>query len=105
MTDKPYRFKAMNIYYHSYSGTKVASLKALRKVYDYALKQPVLPIHSTDYVLKVLDWRGMAVARELGDGADGAPAKLAPGWCVAMATCATCAGRRGRARRGQRNVA
>ncbi|WP_227461490.1 bifunctional glycoside hydrolase 114/ polysaccharide deacetylase family protein [Cupriavidus pauculus] len=80
LTDKPYRFKAMNIYYHSYSGTKVASLKALRTVYDYALKQPVLPIHSTDYVLKVLDWQGMAVARELGDGAAGAPASGA--WLV-----------------------
>ncbi|AVA34819.1 hypothetical protein RN01_05875 [Cupriavidus sp. SHE] len=74
MTEKPYRFKAVNIYYHSYSGTKVASLKALRKVYDYVLTQNLLPMHSTDYVLKVIDWQGMAVARELGDGADGAPA-------------------------------
>ncbi len=37
LTEKPYRFKAVNIYYHSYSGTKVASLRALRKVYDYVL--------------------------------------------------------------------
>lgn len=74
LTEKPYRFKAVNIYYHSYSGTKVASLKALRKVYDYVLTQNLLPVHSTDYVRKVLDWQGMAVARELGDGADGAPA-------------------------------
>ncbi|WP_354686311.1 bifunctional glycoside hydrolase 114/ polysaccharide deacetylase family protein [Cupriavidus necator] len=67
LTDKPYRFKPVNIYYHSYSGTKVASLKALRKIYDYALAQPLLPLHSTDYVRKVLDWQDMAVARELGD--------------------------------------
>lgn len=80
LTEKPYRFKAVNIYYHSYSGTKVASLKALRKVYDYVLTQNLLPMHSTDYVLKVLDWQGMAVARELGDGADGAPASGA--WVV-----------------------
>jgi len=80
LTEKPYRFKAMNIYYHSYSGTKVASLKALRTVYDYALKQPVMPIHSTDYVRKVLDWQDFAVARELGDGAAGAPASGA--WVV-----------------------
>lgn len=71
LTEKPYRFKAVNIYYHSYSGTKVASLRALRKVYDYVLTQPLLPIHSTDYVLKVIDWQGMAVARELGEGANG----------------------------------
>lgn len=74
MTEKPYRFKAVNIYYHSYAGTKAASLKALRKVYDYVLTQNLLPMHSTDYVRKVLDWQDMAVARELGDGADGAPA-------------------------------
>ncbi len=80
LTEKPYRFKAVNIYYHSYSGTKVASLKALRKVYDYVLTQNLLPMHSTDYVRKVLDWQGMAVARELGDGADGAPASGA--WVV-----------------------
>ncbi|MBV8271713.1 MAG: bifunctional glycoside hydrolase 114/ polysaccharide deacetylase family protein [Cupriavidus sp.] len=65
LTDRPLRFKPVNIYYHSYSGTKVASLKALHKVYDYVLAQPLLPIHSTDYVRKVLDWQDMAVARVL----------------------------------------
>ncbi|PVY77125.1 hypothetical protein C7414_10865 [Cupriavidus alkaliphilus] len=71
LTDRPYRFKPVNIYYHSYSGTKPASLKALRKVYDYVLAQPLLPLHSTDYVRKVLDWQEMAVAREVGDGSAG----------------------------------
>jgi hypothetical protein len=64
MTDAPYRFKPINIYYHMYSGTKLASLKALKKVYDYALSQPVLPIYSTEYVAKVLDFRDMAIARD-----------------------------------------
>lgn len=67
LTDKPYRFKPVNIYYHSYSGTKVASLKSLRKVYDYVLAQPLLPIHASDYVRKVLDWQDMAVARQLNE--------------------------------------
>jgi len=66
LTDKPLRFKPVNIYYHSYSGTKAASLRALRKVYDYAVGQPLLPLHATDYVRKVIDWQGMAVAREIG---------------------------------------
>ncbi|MHA7684186.1 bifunctional glycoside hydrolase 114/ polysaccharide deacetylase family protein [Cupriavidus sp. PET2-C1] len=66
LTDRPLRFKSVNIYYHSYSGTKAASLKALRKVYDYVLSQPLMPVHATDYVRKVIDWQGMAVARELG---------------------------------------
>ncbi|WP_244788301.1 polysaccharide deacetylase family protein [Cupriavidus pauculus] len=65
ITDRPYRFKPINIYYHSYSGTKVASLSALRNVYDYALAQQVLPVHSTDYIKRVLDWQDVAIAREL----------------------------------------
>ncbi len=80
MTDRPYRFKPVNIYYHSYSGTKVASLKALRKAYDYALTQKLLPMHSTDYVRKVLDWQEMTVARELGDAVAGEPVSGA--WVV-----------------------
>ncbi|MGT2493991.1 hypothetical protein ACU4GD_34565 [Cupriavidus basilensis] len=31
LTDRPLRFKPVNIYYHSYSGTKVASLRAPRR--------------------------------------------------------------------------
>lgn len=64
MTDTPYRFKPINLYYHMYSGTKLASVKALKTVYDYALSQPVLPVYATEYVAKVLDFRDMAVARD-----------------------------------------
>jgi hypothetical protein len=68
MTENPYRFKPINLYYHMYSGTKLAALKALKKVYDYALSQPVFPIYSTEYVAKVLDFRDMAVARDVDAG-------------------------------------
>jgi hypothetical protein len=64
LTDKPYRFKPINIYYHMYSGTKLASLNALRQVYDWALAQPVMPIYASDYIRKVLDFRNFAVARD-----------------------------------------
>jgi hypothetical protein len=64
LTDKPYRFKPIGIYYHMYSGTKLASLTALRQVYDWALAQPVMPIYASDYIRKVLDFRAMAVARD-----------------------------------------
>jgi hypothetical protein len=63
MTDRPLRFKPIDIYYHMYSGTKVASLRALDQVFASVLKQPVLPIQITDYTSKVLDWRSFAVAR------------------------------------------
>lgn len=64
LTDKPYRFKPLGIYYHMYSGTKLASLAALRQVYDWALTQPVMPIYASDYIHKVLDFRSFAVARD-----------------------------------------
>lgn len=67
MTDRPLRFKPIDIYYHMYSGTKMASLRALDQIYQTVLTQPVLPVHVTDYIRKVLDWRTFAVARD-GDG-------------------------------------
>jgi hypothetical protein len=65
MTDRPLRFKPIDIYYHMYSGTKVASLRALDQIFSTVLKQPVLPVQITDYAHKVLDWRSFAVAREV----------------------------------------
>lgn len=64
MTDTPYRFKPVDIYYHMYSGTKLAALKALKKVYDYALSQPNFPVYATEYVRKVLDFENLSMARE-----------------------------------------
>lgn len=66
MTDKPIRFKPIDIYYHFYSGTKEASLKALNTVFDVALKQPVMPIYTTDYIRRVMQWRHVGVARADG---------------------------------------
>ncbi len=67
LTDKPLRLKPINIYYHTYSASKPASLKALKKVYDWALSQPVLPLHASAYARKVLDFNEQTLARE-GDG-------------------------------------
>ncbi len=64
LTDRPLRLKPLGIYYHMYSGTKVASLAALRQVYDWALTQPVMPVYASDYIRKVLDFRNFAVARD-----------------------------------------
>ncbi|GAB7535196.1 sugar ABC transporter [Burkholderia sp. 3C] len=66
MTDSPLRFKPIDIYYHMYSGTKVASLRSLDKIFAAVLKQPLLPVHVTDYIRKVLDWHTFAVARQTG---------------------------------------
>lgn len=64
LTEKPRRLKPINIYYHFYSGTKKASLRALRKVYDWALAQPVSPVFVSDYAKKVLDFQHVVIARD-----------------------------------------
>jgi polysaccharide biosynthesis protein PelA len=66
MTDAPYRFKPIDVYYHMYSGTKVASLRALDQIFAATLKQPVMPVYVSEYIRKVLDWHHFAVAKEVG---------------------------------------
>jgi polysaccharide biosynthesis protein PelA len=67
MTDEPRRFKPIDLYFHMYSGTKIASLRALEQIYQSVLKQSVFPIYTSEYTRKVLDWEDFAVARD-GDG-------------------------------------
>ncbi|CAM2153390.1 polysaccharide biosynthesis protein PelA [Pararobbsia alpina] len=64
MTDEPRRFKPIDLYFHMYSGTKIASLRALEQIYEGVLKQSVFPIYTSEYARKVLDWRDYAVARD-----------------------------------------
>lgn len=67
MTDSPRRIKPVGIYYHTYSASKPAALKALRKVYDWALARPLHPVHASEFINKVQDFYDYAIARE-GDG-------------------------------------
>jgi uncharacterized protein (TIGR01370 family) len=62
-TDKPIRFKPVDIYYHSYSGSKQASVKALKKVYDWALGRELYNVYVSEYTAKVLDFNAMALAK------------------------------------------
>ncbi len=63
LTNKPRRLKPVDIYYHFYSATKLASLKALREVYSWALHRRLNAIFTSQYVAKVLDFRRTVVAR------------------------------------------
>lgn len=65
LTEKPRRLKPINIYYHTYSASKRASIAALHRVYRYALDQPVNPVPASDYIRKVGDFEDMAVSRRL----------------------------------------
>jgi len=64
LTEEPYRLKPVSIYYHFYSGQKLAPLKALKKVYRWALSQEVIPLYLSHYVASVLDFRGVALRKE-----------------------------------------
>lgn len=63
LTGAPRRLKPVNIYYHTYSASKPASLKALRKVYDWALAQPLHPVFGSEYIRSVLDFVALGIAR------------------------------------------
>ncbi len=63
LTDKPRRLKPIGIYYHFYSGSKPAALKALEQIYQWAEKQETFPLYVSDYISRVMAWRQMGVAR------------------------------------------
>jgi hypothetical protein len=63
LTDEPYRLKPIDIYFHTYSASKPASIKALDKVFRWASAQETTPVHVSDYVRKVQDFNSIVVAR------------------------------------------
>lgn len=67
LTGEPIRFKPVDIYFHTYSGSKNASLYALKQVLDWAVKQPFYPLFVSDYIKKVLDFNDMVIARRGDD--------------------------------------
>jgi polysaccharide biosynthesis protein PelA len=62
-TEKPRRLKPINIYFHTYLTTKLAGLRSLEKVFDYALKQETTPVFASDYSKKAEAFLHVAVAR------------------------------------------
>lgn len=64
-TGSPRRLKPINIYYHTYSATKRASLNALHKVYAWALAQPIHPVFPTEFVEKANNFNTLVLGRPL----------------------------------------
>jgi hypothetical protein len=67
-TDAPRRLKPINIYYHFYSGTKLASMTALDEVYRYAAAQPTLPVYVSEACARIEDYFRVNLARRLDGG-------------------------------------
>ena len=67
LTDQPKRLKPISIYYHFYSGERQASLRALKRVYDWTLAQETLPMWLSEYIPRVNAFRN-AVYEQVDGG-------------------------------------
>lgn len=64
-TGRPRRLSPIGIYWHFFSGTRRASLRALEQVYEDALRRAPLPIHASTWIDKVHEARRAVIARRL----------------------------------------
>lgn len=62
LTDAPRRLKPVDLYYHIYAVSKLASLKALQEAYDWAIKQQLFPVYPSSYAARVQDFFSTTVA-------------------------------------------
>lgn len=63
----PRRVTPMNAYYHFFSGERKGGLRALIRVYDYALTQDVIPVFTSEYLTVLEDfYRGNIDTRKDG---------------------------------------
>lgn len=65
LTDQPRRLKPIGIYYHFYSATKPASIRALHEVYNWALSREVLPIYLSGFARRVEAFHRAWLCRDL----------------------------------------
>ncbi len=66
--NSPRRLKPISIYYHFYSGTKLASLNALKQVYNWALKQHPIPLYLSQYAQRANAFYHASLAQQLDGG-------------------------------------
>jgi hypothetical protein len=69
LTETPRRLGPLSIYYHFFSGTKTASLVALRKVYKWALGRDTTKLFLSEYAEKVQAFHQATLTRRLEDDA------------------------------------
>ncbi len=63
LTNSPRRLKPLDIYYHFYSGARVAGLRALRTVITWALRQRTDPIFPSQFARIAVDFGHAVIAR------------------------------------------
>ena len=70
LTESPRRLKPMHIHYHFYSGSKIASINALKSVYDWSLTQEHRAIWVSEYGKKVNEFHNVTLSLRLDGGWD-----------------------------------
>ncbi|WP_212629287.1 bifunctional glycoside hydrolase 114/ polysaccharide deacetylase family protein [Pseudomonas sp. KB-10] len=68
LTDSPRRLRGFHLYYHFYSGTKQASIRAMRQTYQTILDGQPLSLWMSDYIKRVEGLYRASLARR-SDGA------------------------------------
>lgn len=61
MLETPRRLKPVNIYYHFYSGDNMSALRAVLRLYDWALKQELHAVYASEYARMVRDSRATRI--------------------------------------------
>ena len=72
-TERPRRVAPVNVYYHYYSGERVASLAALHHVHEWVLRQPLARLFTSEYLAIVEGFRTARIAPCRGGLADLGP--------------------------------
>ena len=65
MTEDPRRLKPIDVYYHFYSGGKLASINAIKKVSGYVSKLPTTPLFASDYIRRALGFYSAVLVKDL----------------------------------------
>ncbi len=68
LTGYPRRIKPIGVYYHFYTGSTTQSLMALKYVYNWVLKQQIMPMFISKWIKIVHDYEDSVVAKDLLDG-------------------------------------
>ncbi|MDF1797163.1 MAG: endo alpha-1,4 polygalactosaminidase [Coxiellaceae bacterium] len=63
LTESPHRYKPIDIYYHTYSASKKASVRALYQVYDWALSQQTNKVYSSEYIKRAMAFYHLSLAK------------------------------------------
>lgn len=62
-TENPRRVKPINIYYHYYSGERLASLNALKQAYEYAVNQKTVGLFASEYAQLAQDFKDVLIKK------------------------------------------